>query len=266
MKTPRWLAVLAFMIAGFMVLPTLVVVPLSFTTRTVLSWPPVGFDTRWYQEILTDRAWQSALSTSVQTAVLTVLFATLLGTGIALSISRGRYPGRRLFTLSVMAPMIVPTVILAIGAFFVFSSWGFRGSVFALAAAHTVIALPLVIVSVLNSLSQFDRTLELAGYSLGAHPMRVFMTVTLPNLLPGVLAGAMFAFITSWDEVVISLFLSSPRVRTLPVLIFSQISSGVEPSVAAAATLLMAVTLILLLGSRLVGMLGRKRKSRYAHS
>ncbi|UOQ61494.1 ABC transporter permease [Leucobacter rhizosphaerae] len=266
MRTPRWITTAAFVIAGFMVLPTLVVIPLSFTTRTVLSWPPSGFDLRWYEEILTDRAWQSALVTSLQTGVLTAVCATVLGTGIALSLSRGRYIGRRFFTIAVLAPMIVPTVILAIGAFFVFSSWGFRGSVVALAAAHTVIALPLVIVSVLNSLSQFDRTLELAGYSLGAHPVRVFFTVTLPNLLPGVLAGAMFAFIISWDEVVISLFLSSPRVRTLPVLIFSQISSGVEPSVAAAASLLMAVTLILLIGTRIPAMLGRKRKRLHAHS
>lgn len=246
MKAPKWLVAFTIMVAAFLVLPTLVIIPLSFTEQSVLRWPPSGFSMRWYDEVLTETAWQDATWTSLRVASLTAVSSSLLGAGLGLAISRGRLRGRQFVTLTVLAPMIVPTVIMAIGTYFVFVRWGLTGTILGLVAAHTVLALPFVVVSVMNGLSRIDRTLERAGSSLGAGPLRVFTTITLPHLVPGLLTGAMFAFITSWDEAVIALFLCTPSVRTLPVLMFSQISSGVEPSVAAAASLLLAVTILML--------------------
>ncbi|WP_308797811.1 ABC transporter permease [Agromyces silvae] len=265
MKAPKWLVVYACLVGAFLVLPTLVVVPLSFTEYTVLRWPPSGFTLDWYTEVLTDGNWRGAAVTSFQVAVLTAISATVLGGGIALAISRGGSRGRSFATLGVLAPMIVPTVIMAVGVYFVFVRWGLVGTIGGLVAAHTVLALPFVVVSVMNALSRIDRNLELAGYSLGAGPFRTFRTITLPQMAPGLLTGAMFAFITSWDEAVVALFLSTPRVRTLPVLIFSQISSGVEPSVAAAASLLLLVTVVLLLLAWITGRAARQRRNRHAN-
>ncbi|OIJ88421.1 ABC transporter permease [Streptomyces colonosanans] len=251
----------AALVAVFLVAPTLVVIPLSFTEYSVLNWPPHGFSLKWYDEVLTDPTWRSATMTSLKVGAGAALAATVLGTGIALGLSRGRFRGKNVATIAILSPMIVPVVITAVANYFVFVKWGLTGTAAGLIAAHTVLGLPFVVVSVSNSLSRFDRNQENAAYSLGASPLFAFFTVTLPQLLPGVLSGALFAFITSWDEAIISQFLSSPQVRTLPSLIFSQISSGVDPSVAAAASILLAVTAALLASASIIGAVSRRKRS-----
>lgn len=255
--TPRHFAlgVAGTLIALFLLLPTLVVVPLSFTEGTLLRWPPRGFDLRWYDTLFTDPEWRDAALTSLEVGLWTALLATTLGTLVALGLTRGRFRGRGLANMLVLSPMIVPGVIVAIGTYFVFVRMGVVGTMRGLVAAHTVLAMPLVVVSVTNSLRSFDRDLERAAQSLGAGPVRTFARVTLPLIAPGVAAGALFAFITSWDEIVVALFVTSPAVRTLPVVIFNQIRSGVDPTVAAAATLLIAVTVL----SLAVALLARRR-------
>lgn len=248
MNAPRHIAlrVVGALIAIFLLAPTLVVIPLSVTERTLLRWPPRGFDLRWYDALFTDPEWRDAAITSLEVGLWTALLATVLGTLVALGLTRGRFRGRELTNMLVLSPIIVPGVIVAIGTYFVFVRLGIVGTQRGLVAAHTVLALPLVVVSVTNSLRSFDRDLERAAQSLGAGPMRTFLRVTLPLIAPGVAAGALFAFITSWDEIVVALFVTSPSVRTLPVVIFNQINSGVDPTVAAAATLLIAVTVLAL--------------------
>ncbi|GAA3967263.1 ABC transporter permease [Actinomadura viridis] len=243
------------LIAIFLLLPTLVVIPLSFTEGTLLRWPPRGFDLRWYETLLTDPAWRDAALKSLEVGLWTALTATVIGTATALGLARGRFRGRRLTGSLVLSPIVVPTVITAIGTYFVFVRLGIIGTTAGLVLAHTVLALPLVIVSVTNSLQSFDRNLELAAASLGAGPVTTFFRVTLPMIAPGVAASALFAFITSWDEIVVALFVTDPVVRTLPVVIFNQLRSGVDPTVAAAATLLILVT-VMALG---VALLARRR-------
>jgi putative spermidine/putrescine transport system permease protein len=231
----------------FLMAPTLVVVPMSITASNALTFPPEGFSTRWYEKMLTDPQWSAGFVNSAQVAVLTALLATVLGTLAALGTVRGRFPGRSAVQALILSPLIVPVIIIAIGMFSVFVRWKIAGSIVGLVLAHTALAVPFVVVNVATSLRTMDRNLELAAQSLGAGPVRTFRRITLPMILPGVLAGGLFAFITSWDEVVVSIFLTSARFRTLPVEMWEQVRQVVDPTVAAVATTLLVVTTTLLL-------------------
>jgi putative spermidine/putrescine transport system permease protein len=220
---------------------------MSFTEGSILSFPPDGFSLRWYEQMLTRSEWSTGLSNSAVVAILTAILATALGTLAALGMTRGRFPGRSLVNALALSPLIVPVVIIAIGMFSLYVQWRISGSVVGLVVAHTALALPFVIVNVGTSLRTMDRNLELAAANLGATPARSFFRITLPIIFPGVLAGAIFSFITSWDEVVVAIFLTSARFRTLPVRMWEQVRQVVDPTVAAVATTLLVVTTALLL-------------------
>jgi putative spermidine/putrescine transport system permease protein len=248
-RQPRRLlmAALGALTVFYLLAPTLVIIPMSFTEASILSFPPDGFSLRWYDQMLTRSEWSTGLRNSAVVAVLTAIVATLLGTLAALGITRGRFPGRTLLNALALSPLIVPVVIIAIGMFSLFVQWRISGSIAGLVVAHTALALPFVIVNVATSLRTIDRNLELAAANLGATPARTFRRITLPLILPGVLAGAIFAFITSWDEVVVAIFLTTARFRTLPVEMWQQVRQVVDPTVAAVATTLLVVTTGLLL-------------------
>ena len=241
------MAALGALTVFYLLAPTLVIVPMSFTNAQILSFPPEGFSLQWYEHMLTDRQWSTGIVNSLIVGLLTAALATVLGTLAALGISRGRFPGRSLVNGLVLSPLIVPVVVIAIGMFGLFVQWKINGSVLGLVLAHTALALPFVVVNVSTSLQTMDRNLELAAANLGADPRRSFMHVTLPIILPGVVAGAIFAFITSWDEVVVAIFLTSARFRTLPVEMWEQVRQVVDPTVAAVSTTLLVVTTTLLL-------------------
>jgi putative spermidine/putrescine transport system permease protein len=248
-RQPRRLLLVALgaMTVFFLLAPTLVVVPMSFTASNSLTFPPEGFSTRWYEKMLTDPQWSTGFANSAQVALLTAVLATVLGTLAALGTVRGRFPGKNAVNALVLSPLIVPVIIIAIGMFSVFVRWKITGTLVGLVLAHTALAVPFVVVNVATSLRTMDRNLELAAMNLGADPLRTFRRVTLPLILPGVLAGGLFAFITSWDEVVVSIFLTTARFRTLPVEMWEQVRQVVDPTVAAVATTLLAVTTSLLL-------------------
>ena len=241
------MAALGALTIFYLLAPTLVIVPMSFTEAEILSFPPQGLSLQWYEHMLTDHQWSTAMVNSLIVAVLTAALATVLGTLAALGLSRGRFPGRSLVNGLVLSPLIVPVVVIAIGMFGLFVQWKISGSVFGLVLAHTALALPFVVVNVGTSLQTMDRNLELAAANLGANPRRSFMHITLPIILPGVVAGAIFAFITSWDEVVVAIFMTSARFRTLPVEMWEQVRQVVDPTVAAVSTTLLVVTTGLLL-------------------
>jgi putative spermidine/putrescine transport system permease protein len=241
------MAGLGILTVVYLIAPILVIIPMSFTESRILSFPPQGFTLEWYAALFTDRQWSAALANSAQVAVLTTILATVLGTLAALALTRGRFRGRSVVNGLVLAPLVVPVVIVAIGMFAFFARWRLGGSLAGLVLAHTALAVPFVVVSVSASLRTMDRNLELAAANLGASPAVAFRRVTLPIILPGVIAGAIFAFITSWDEVVVAIFLTSARFRTLPVEMWEQVRQAVDPTVAAVATLLLVVTTVLLL-------------------
>lgn len=248
-RQPRRLLLLALgaLTVFFLMAPTLVVVPMSFTASNALTFPPEGFSTRWYEKMVTDPQWSTGFVNSAQVASLTAVLATTLGTLAALGTVRGRFPGRSAVNALILSPLIVPVIIIAIGMFSVFVRWKIAGSIVGLVLAHTALAMPFVVVNVATSLRTIDRNLELAAQSLGAGPIRTFRRITLPLILPGVLAGGLFAFITSWDEVVVSIFLTSARFRTLPAEMWEQVRQVVDPTVAAVSTTLLAVTTTVLL-------------------
>ena len=248
-RQPRRLlmAALGALTVFYLLAPTLVIVPMSFTGAHILSFPPEGFSLQWYERMFTDKQWSSGMVNSLEVAVLTAILATVLGTLAALGLTRGRFPGRSAVNALVLTPLIVPVVIIAIGMFSLFVQWRISGSLVGLVLAHTALAIPFVIVNVGTSLRTMDRNLELAAANLGADPRRAFMRITLPIILPGVLAGAIFAFITSWDEVVVAIFLTSARFRTLPVEMWEQVRQVVDPTVAAVSTTLLVVSTVLLL-------------------
>jgi putative spermidine/putrescine transport system permease protein len=241
------MAALGALTVFYLLAPTLVIVPMSFTEARILSFPPEGFTFQWYERMLTDRQWSTGIVNSLQVAFLTALLTTALGTLAALGINRGRFPGKALVNALTLSPIIVPVVVIAIGMFGLFVQWRLSSSLLGLVLAHTALAMPFVVVNVSTSLQTMDRNLELAAANLGADPRRSFMHITLPIILPGVLAGAIFAFITSWDEVVVAIFMTSARFRTLPTEMWEQVRQAVDPTVAAVSTTLLVVTTVLLL-------------------
>ncbi len=237
----------------FLISPTLIIIPMSFSAGRTLAFPPEEWSLRWYENLLDSQRWTDATVTSAQVAILAMIIALLLGVPASIELHRREFPGKSLIQLLVLSPLLVPLVIVAIGTFSVFVTWNLTGSVIGMALAHAVLAVPFVVVNVLASLAGMDPDVETAAASLGAGPFRTFVTVTLPLISPGVAAGALFSFVTSWDEVVLAIFLNSPKVRTLPVVMWNQVRTEVDPTIAAAASLLtLATTAVFLIGSLVV--------------
>ncbi|MDP4506960.1 ABC transporter permease [Nonomuraea turcica] len=253
-----WLYLLGALIAGFLILPAVITVPMSFSSSPILQFPPKGLSTRWYENLFTSHEWRSAAFNSFGVGLVVTVLTSALGIAAALGMDRVRFRGKSLLNAFFLGPMLVPIVIVAVGSFSSFSHWRLTGTFLGLVLGHTVLALPFAIVSVGAGIRQLDRTLERAAQTLGAGPFRTFRTVTFPLLLPNIAVGALFAFITSWDEVVVSLFLSDPATRTLPVQMFSQLRTNLDPTIAAVATLLTSVTVVLLV---VVMVLGNRRRT-----
>lgn len=251
--------VVCVLVAVVLIVPILIAVVMSFTAGNTLTFPPQGFSTRWYSEIFTSPTWTNRIPISIQAALGTMALSTFLGTLCAIGISRRPFRGRGLVTALLMAPLVVPVVVLATGEFFVMANgWqlgGFSfgghliGTVPGLILGQTVLALPYPTLLIATALRQFDPELELAAMSLGAGAWSRFRRVTLPLVAPSAVAGALFSFITSWDEVVIAQFISSGRTTTIPVQIYNELSFALSPTAAAISTMLMivAVSLITLL-------------------
>lgn len=254
-KAPRFGILVCIAVAIVLIVPVIFMVPMSFTSGSTITFPPVGFSFRWYSEVFTSPVWTSRIAVSLQAALGTTVLATGLGTLAAFALVRGTFRGKSLLWALVLAPLVVPVVVLGAGEFFILAQgWrigsftfggGLIGTIPGLILAHSVLALPYPAILVATSLATVDRDLELAAGSLGASPIAAFRTVTLPLIVPGVLAGAVFSFLTSWDEVVMSTFITSSRVNTVPVEIFTDLREQLNPTAAAVSTLLLFVSLVL---------------------
>ncbi|RVD67770.1 ABC transporter permease, partial [Mesorhizobium sp. M4A.F.Ca.ET.029.04.2.1] len=240
--------------------PTLVVVPMSFNANKSLAFPPQGFSWQWYQNFATSPEWSTSFLNSLKVASLVAVLATVLGTLAAFGLDRMKARPANLLRMLMLTPMVVPGVVLAIGIYAVYLETHLVGTMLGFVLAHTILALPFVLIAVSASLEVFDRRLETAAASLGAGALTTFRTVTLPLILPGILSGLLFAFATSFDEIVVSLFITNPYLKTLPVQIFSSITRDADPTVAAVGTILLCATTILIGGGMLL--LGRERKGR----
>jgi len=244
-----WYYVLRLVVAlvlAFLIIPVLIIVPLSFNSEAFFTFPMPGLSLRWYEDFFGSERWMTAIKNSAIIAVSTTLLATALGTLAALGLSRANFPGRALAMSLLISPMIVPVVISAVGMFFFYDAVGLINTFPGIILAHTALATPFVVITVTATLMGFDHNLARAGSSLGAPPVTVFFRVILPLILPGVISGALFAFITSWDEVVLVLFIASPEQRTLPRQMFSGIRDQISPTITAAATILVLFSVLLL--------------------
>jgi putative spermidine/putrescine transport system permease protein len=226
--------------------PTVLVVALSFGSSELIQFPPDAFTTRWYAALVSDPAWSEAAVRSMLVGCVSAGLAAVVGTAAAVAVVRGAFPGRRLVELGSLVPMIVPPVVLAVGGYQWFLDLQLVGSLWGLALLHAVVAIPFVVLVVSASLYRADPALELASASLGAGPVRTFVRVTLPLLLPAIAVGAFFAFLSSLDEVVIALFLVGPTEPTLPLQVYGELATGLTPTVAAvtSAQLLLVVFLV----------------------
>lgn len=231
----------------FLIAPVLVIIPLSFNSSSFLTYPIDGFSLRWYKAFLGSEVWLGALKNSFIIAPVATLLATILGTFAAIGITQSNFKGKMLFMTIIMSPMVTPIVIVAVGVYFFFAQLGLVNSYLGLILAHTVLGIPFVVITVSATLRGYDYNYSRAAASLGASPLFVFRTVTFPLIAPGVISGALFAFATSFDEVVVTLFLAGPKQRTLPMQMFSGIRENIEPTIAAAATIMLVSSAILLL-------------------
>jgi putative spermidine/putrescine transport system permease protein len=232
-------------VALFLVAPILLVIPMSFSSATYLHFPPPGWSLRWYGSFF-HGGWLGPTERSFEVAAVVTVCATVLGTLAALALSRRNLRGAGLVAAVLALPMIVPVIIYAIGAYAIFIRWSLIGNLRGLMVAHVALALPFVVINVGAPLRTLDPNVERAARSLGASPLHTFRTVTLPQILPGVIAGALFAFLTSFDEVVIALFVTSPATQTLPVRMFTELRLSLDPTIAAAATLLIGLSTVVL--------------------
>jgi putative spermidine/putrescine transport system permease protein len=243
----KLMRILVVLILLVMIAPIVVVVLLSFSSASYLTFPPPAFGIRWYREYLGSRDWLAATWLSVEVAMCVVLLSTALGTAATLGLARLPATARLLATALILSPLIMPVIIVAIGVYYAFARYRLVGTPAGLVLAHTCLATPFVVISVGASLASFDRRLEMAALSLGATPLGTFRQVTLPLILPGVLVGALFAFVTSFDELVVSLFLSGANAVTLPRRMWEDLRYALDPTIAAVSTFTIIVTVVPLL-------------------
>jgi putative spermidine/putrescine transport system permease protein len=234
----------AIAVFAFLVVPLLVVVPVSFSSGMYLQFPPPGFSLRWYEDYFGDPQWIDATVLSVEIALCVVVLAVAIGALAALAIVRLPFPGIGLVRMVLMTPLIVPSVVVAIAVYSVYVSFHLIGSFLGIVLAHTILALPFTIVLMVAGFQRVDRRLEEASYTMGAGVAWTFRHVTLPILRPSIFAAAIFAFIASWDEIIMVIFIGGGAGTTLPLRMFNYLRTEINPTIAAVSTLLLVFAIV----------------------
>jgi putative spermidine/putrescine transport system permease protein len=246
------------LVLAFLTAPIFAIIPLSFNATSFLSYPLSGVSLRWYRELFASPDWLAALRNSLIVAVATTAIATPLGVLAAVGLARLSGLLRSSAFAILASPMVVPVVVIAVAVYFLYAPLGLVDTYLGLVLAHTALAAPFVVVVTHAALQGFDSNLLRAGASLGAAPLAVYLRVVLPLIAPSIAAGAVFAFMTSFDEIVVTMFLAGPERRTLPLRMFDGVRDQVSPAVAAVATLLIVTSVALLAGVELA----RRRRDR----
>jgi putative spermidine/putrescine transport system permease protein len=260
--TPRWrgawLPLFGTLVLFLLMLPTVIVIPMSFSDSSYLEFPPQQWSLRWYREYFGSEQWMSATWTSLQVAVLTTLIATPLGTVAAYGMSSLPARLRNGLQLIVLMPLVVPVILVAVGVFHLYAKLGLNYTVAGVVLAHVALALPFVVITVMSGLKGYDHNLELAARSLGATRARAFLTITVPHLRFFIQTGAFLAFITSLDEVVVAMFVSGGENATITRRMFNALRDQIDPTIAAISTCLIAVSVLSL---ALVQVLASRQKA-----
>ena len=252
-----WYYTFRYVICGsiffFLIAPILTIIPLSFNaedfftfTPEMLALDPEGYSLKHYNDFFTSGDWQVALKNSLLLAPVATLLATAFGTLAAIGLSQSHIPFRRAIMAVMISPMIVPLIISAAGMYFFYSRIGLQGTYWGVVLAHAALGTPFVIITVTATLVGFDKSLTRSAANLGANPVTTFFRIQMPLIIPGVVSGALFAFITSFDEVVVVLFLGSAGQKTLPWQMFTGLREQISPTILAVATIMVAISIVLL--------------------
>jgi len=248
-----WLYILGAIIMLFLVAPTLIVIPMSFSASQYLEFPPQEWSLQWYRHYFESTEWMMATFASLRIAVLTTLVATPLGVMAAYGLHSSRLRANRLIFLILITPMMVPLILIAIGAFYVFVKLKIIYSLASLVVAHSILALPLVVIVTAAALKSYDMNQEMAARSLGASRLKAFMTVTLPQIRFAVITSALLSFLTSFDEVVVALFISGGDNATITRNMFNALRDQIDPTIASISTIMILVTTSLMVLAQLFG-------------
>lgn len=259
MKPGVFVRITVSILALVLIAPTVIVVATSFTEGNVVTFPPKGFSLQWYADIWSSPLWLSAFQNSFLVGILAAAFAALVGILLAFGAARGRgLLPRSLITTLALGPMIVPLVVAGVGLYMAAVHVGLDGTIVGLALAHSMIGVPYVFINVLAALTGVNREIEEAARIGGASQTMTLALITLPLITPAAAIGAILAFISSWDEVIIASFLNAPTFRTLPVVIFGEVNSGAQPSTSAASAIVTLVSIVLFLGVAIIPILRKK--------
>lgn len=257
----RGLFLFSWLVVGFLIAPVLIVVPMSFSSSPFLQFPPPGWSTQWYSAIFADPEWTGAMWLSARVALLATVLALTVGTAAAYGLVRGRFRAKSGVQGVLLLPMIVPSIVFAVGAYLIALRLNLVGSIWLLGGVHAILALPFVVLTVGASLRTTDYRLELVAQTMGASRLAAFRLVTVPLIAPALLAGIVITLILSLDETVVSLFLTGDLAPTLPVRVYNSIRYELDPLVPVAGSLVIAVTV--LIGT--VGWLTRRAIVRATH-
>ncbi len=233
------------LIFAFIAFPIAIVFPLSFSEVSYLQFPPETLSLRWFEDFFSDPEWVRSILLSLRVGATTALFSTILGVLAATGLNRAEIKGKEYLMGYLISPLIVPLVVMAVGIYGLFAPWGLVGTPLGISLSHTVRALPYVIINVSAAYQTLDRNLEWAARNLGANPLETFRRITFPLIKPGIIGGAFFAFIVSYDEIVLSLFLSGVDATTLPIKMWEGIRMEMTPIIAAASSIIIMVYIIL---------------------
>jgi putative spermidine/putrescine transport system permease protein len=248
-----WLYVLAAIIMLLLVVPTLIVMPMSFSNSQYLEFPPETWSVRWYNEYFDSAKWMRATVTSLQVGALTMLLATPLGTMAAYALFVSGHRAARAVFMFLITPMIVPVILIAIGTFYAYGRLGLNNTIPGLVLAHTALATPLVMIVITAALRTYDLNQERVARSLGASRLKAFFVITLPQIRFSVMTAALLSFLTSFDEVIIAIFVSGGVNATLTKHMFSALRDFIDPTIAAISTIMILVSTVLLLATQFLG-------------
>ncbi len=247
-----WLYVVALIIMLLLVIPTFIVVPMSFSDSQYLEFPPSNWSTRWYEVYFESSKWMQATVTSLQAGVLTMLVATPLGTMAAYALFVSGHRAAKAIFMFLITPMIVPVILIAIGAFYAYGRVGLNNTITGLVLAHTAMATPLVMIVITAALRSYDLNQERVARSLGATRLKAFFIITLPQIKFSVITAALLSFLTSFDEVIIAIFVSGGANATLTKHMFSALRDYIDPTIAAISTIMVLVSTVLLLATQFI--------------
>ncbi|SLN65759.1 ABC transporter permease [Oceanibacterium hippocampi] len=246
-----WVALLVLLLS-FLIVPIFIIVPISFGSERFLQFPPRDLTLYWYGKFFTDPDWQAATLFSLKVAAITMLSAVVVGTLAAVAMVRGFKSGQRAVTALTLTPIIVPNIVLGVALYLSYAPIGLTGTLTGFVIAHTSLAVPFVVLTVSAALHRTDPALELAAINLGANKLTAFVLITLPLIAPAMAIAAVFAFLVSFDEAILSFFLSGVSNKTLPRMLFENIDFDISPLIPAVATVLMSVSLLLMSSSQLL--------------